>query len=84
VRKAESGTAELADELNSVFDSNLQATLDREIDALDATQLSVFEPDRRVLELSRSDPRFLEHSFPEATTLMRVNGESFRRRRTAQ
>jgi len=75
VRKAESGTAELADELNSVFDSNLQATLDREIDALDATQLSVFEPDRRVLALSSSDPRFLEPSFPDATTLMRVNGE---------
>ncbi|HOX71715.1 MAG: ATP-binding protein [Dokdonella sp.] len=75
VRKAESGTAELADELNSVFDNNLQATLDREIDALDATQLSVFEPDRRVLALSSSDPRFLEPSFPDATTLMRVNGE---------
>lgn len=75
LHNAESGTAELADELVSVFDRNLQASLDREIEPLGATQLSVFNADRRVLALASSDPRYLEPSFPDATILMRVSGE---------
>jgi nitrogen fixation/metabolism regulation signal transduction histidine kinase len=75
LRKDETGSIELAEELVSVFDFNLQATLDREIDALGAIQLSVFDADRRVMALSSSDPRFLEPVFPDAATLMRVAGE---------
>ena len=73
---AESGTLELADELSSTFERNLQATLDREIEPLAATQLSVFDADRRVLALSSSDPRYLEPSFPDSSILMRVSGEN--------
>jgi nitrogen fixation/metabolism regulation signal transduction histidine kinase len=75
LRKAESGTADLADELASVFDRNLQANLDREIERLGATQLSVFDADRRVLAMASSDPRYLEPSFPDSITLMRVGSE---------
>lgn len=75
LRTAESGSQELADELVSVFDRDLQATLDREIDALNAIQLTVFDADRRVLAMASSDPRYLDPSFPDATTLMRVSGD---------
>ena len=71
--KDETGSVALADELVSVFDADLQATLDREIDTLGATQLSVFDADRRVLALSSSDPGFLDPLFPDATTLMRAS-----------
>ncbi|MGB0133935.1 ATP-binding protein [Dokdonella sp.] len=76
LRSAESGSAELAEELVSVFDSNLQSSLDREIEALGAIQLSVFDADRRVLAMASSDPGFLEPLFPDSTTLMRVSGEN--------
>ncbi|MCB1569873.1 MAG: HAMP domain-containing protein, partial [Xanthomonadales bacterium] len=75
LRKDEAGSVELADELVSVFDASLQATLDREIDTLGAIQLSVFDVDRRVLALASSDPRYLEPLFPDSNTLMRVAGE---------
>ncbi|SFN60032.1 sensor histidine kinase [Dokdonella immobilis] len=75
LRKDEAGSVELADELVSVFDASLQSTLDREIDALGAIQLSVFDVDRRVLALASSDPRYLEPLFPDSSTLMRVAGE---------
>lgn len=76
LRNAESGSVGLADELVSVFDSNLQASLDREIEPLGAIQLSVFDADRRVLAMASSDPRFLDPLFPDSATLMRVNGEN--------
>ncbi|MEZ5462037.1 ATP-binding protein [Dokdonella sp.] len=76
LRNAESGTAELADELVSVFDRNLQASLDREIEPLGAIQLSVFDADRRVLAMASSDPAFLDPLFPDSATLMRVSGEN--------
>jgi nitrogen fixation/metabolism regulation signal transduction histidine kinase len=75
LRDAEAGSAELADELISVFDRDLQATLDREIDALKAIQLTVFDADRRVLATASSDPRYLDPSYPDATALMRISGE---------
>lgn len=75
LRKAETGSEQLAEELLSVFDRDLQATLDREIDPLDALQLTLFDADRRVLAMASADPRFLEPSFPDANTLMRVSGD---------
>lgn len=75
LRNAEAGSADLADELVSVFDGNLQASLDREIEPLGAIQLSVFDADRRVLAMASSDPRFLDPLFPDSATLVRVSGE---------
>lgn len=75
LRRADAGTEELASELVSVFDGNMQATLDREIDALGATQLTVFDADRRVLAMASSDPRFLDPEYPDATTLVRISGD---------
>jgi len=75
VRKAESGISELADELDTSFDSTLQQALDSRIDSLEAIQLSVFEPNRQVLALASSDPRYLEPLFPDASVLMRISGE---------
>ena len=75
LRRAEDGTHDLAGELVSVFDRNMQATLDREIEALDAIQLTVFDADRRVLAMASSDPRFLDPEYPEATILIRVSSD---------
>ena len=75
LRRAEDGTQQLASELVSVFDRDMQGTLDREIDALEAIQLTVFDADRRVLAMASSDPRFLDPAYPDATTLLRVGSD---------
>ena len=75
LRRAESGTQELASELVSVFDRDMQATLDREIELLAATQFTVFDADRRVLAMASSDPRFLDPAYPDATTLIRLSSD---------
>ncbi len=75
LRRAEDGTRELAGELVSVFERNMQATLDREIEALEAIQLTVFDADRRVLAMASSDPRFLDPEYPDATILIRVSSD---------
>lgn len=73
--RAEGGTRELASELVSVFDRDMQGTLDREIEALNAIQLTVFDADRRVLAMASSDPRFLDPAYPDATALIRVSSD---------
>ncbi|HNR91792.1 MAG TPA: ATP-binding protein [Dokdonella sp.] len=75
LRRAENGTHELASELVSVFDRDMQATLDREVEALAATQLTVFDADRRVLAMASSDPRYLDPEYPDATTLIRLSSD---------
>ena len=76
LRRAEAGTRDLAAELVSVFERDMQATLDREIDALEAIQLTVFDADRRVLAMASSDPRFLDPEYPDTTILIRVSSDA--------
>lgn len=75
LRRAENGTQELASELVSVFDRDMQATLDREIEVLAATQFTVFDADRRVLAMASSDPRYLDPEYPDATALIRLSSD---------
>jgi len=75
LRTAESSSIELADDLAGLDAAGLQPQLDRRIDALGATQLTVFGPDRRVLAMASSDPRYLDPDYPDATTLMRVGAD---------
>ncbi len=72
---AEQATAALAPSLDGASASQAQETLDAAIDRLGAIQLTLFDVDRRVLGTTSSDPRYLVPPIPDATTLLRTEGD---------
>jgi PAS domain S-box-containing protein len=71
---SEAASAKLAGELADVADADTQTRLDEAIDALAATQLTVFGDNGTTIATSSSDPRFLNPVYPDAATLMRLSG----------
>jgi PAS domain S-box-containing protein len=75
LRIAEQASDGVAARLQGASVGELQGILDTEIDALGATQLTVFGEDGRVLATASSDPRYLDPPLPDATLQMRVEGD---------
>ncbi|HKE49101.1 MAG TPA: ATP-binding protein [Rhodanobacteraceae bacterium] len=73
LRVAEQSSVGLAARLQGLTATELQGVLDNEIDALGATQLTVFG-DGRVIATASSDPRYLDPPLPDATMSMRIEG----------
>jgi PAS domain S-box-containing protein len=69
--QAENGSVALAAELGEAGDA--QERLDRAIESLGATELTLFGANRAVLATASSDPRFLNPAYPDANVLLRVN-----------
>ncbi|NCT66532.1 MAG: HAMP domain-containing protein [Rhodanobacteraceae bacterium] len=69
---AEHAGAELAERLAATPAAETQAVLDERIDALDAIQLTVFDPDGRVQATASSDPRYLDPPLPDGALLLRL------------
>ena len=74
LRVAEQSSTEVSARLDGAKSDELQGVLDSEIDAVGATQLTVFGDDGRVLATASSDPRYLNPPLPDATVQMRVEG----------
>ena len=74
LRIAEQSSLGIAGRLQDLTSSELQGVLDNEIDALGATQLTVFGDDGRVIATASSDPHYLDPPLPDATMQMRVAG----------
>src|SRR5262249_36996997 len=74
LRVAEQSSTEVSARLDGAKSDELQGVLDSEIDAVGATQLTVFGDDGRVLAPASSDPRYLNPPLPDATVQMRVEG----------
>jgi PAS domain S-box-containing protein len=69
---AEHGSLALAAELADAPDAQIR--LDRAIESIGATELTLFDANRAVLATASSDPRFLNPAYPDANVLLRVNG----------
>ncbi|MBL8299970.1 MAG: HAMP domain-containing protein [Rhodanobacteraceae bacterium] len=76
LRISQDASNRLAASLDSREDAEMQAELDAAIEALGATQLTVFGDKAMVIATASSDPRFLEPAYPDAATLMRLSGGS--------
>ncbi|UXI67813.1 sensor histidine kinase [Tahibacter amnicola] len=74
LRVTEEASARLATALADVPEGDTQAKLDEVIDALAATELTVFGDNATVIATASSDPRFLNPAYPDAATLMRLSG----------
>ena len=74
LRVAEQSSVGIAARLQGLTAGELQGVLDNEIDALGATQLTVFGDDGRVISTASSDPRYLDPPLPDATMQMRIAG----------
>jgi PAS domain S-box-containing protein len=75
LRIAEQASDGVAAKLKGASAGELQGILDTEIDALGATQLTVFGEDGRVVATTSSDPRYLDPPLPDATLQMRVESD---------
>ena len=74
LRVSQQASADLAVKLETHADDEMQAVLDDVIDEVGATQLTVFGDNATVIATASSDPRFLNPSYPDAGTLMRLSG----------
>ncbi|MEO8671380.1 MAG: ATP-binding protein [Tahibacter sp.] len=74
LRATEQSSVALAGELAKLPATERQAHMDDAIEALGATELTLFGDNATVLATVSSDSRFLTPTFPDATSLMRMSG----------
>ncbi len=76
LNQAEQASAKFANELAVVPAGEAQIQLESAIDAVGATELTLFGGDREIVASASSDPRFLNPTYPDAATLIRVQSAS--------